>query len=205
MFVCNSSFQKMTPDKNSGTEKHAQYTLLRDGLKDYKHRRVRLFQEIFPSYEYIKKFLMSILTVVRRSGLDLGSRVLVGVVIGSVLGVVFGERITVVQPVGDIFIRLLVLTAIPLAFFNLLAGLTALSDGRTFGRLAKKIIGYYVLTDLVAVSLGLSAMVLFQPGVEMELAEQVKEEVGTVPSVVDVFVGMISTNVFQAFTEGNVM
>lgn len=137
--------------------------------------------------------------------MGLGNKILLGVVVGAVLGAVVGERITVVQPVGDLFIRLLVLAAIPLVFFNLLAGLTALSDVRTFGRLAKKIISYYVLTDLVAVSLGLAAMALLQPGVGMELTEQVKDTVGTVPSVVDVFVGIIPTNMFQAFTEGNVM
>ena len=148
---------------------------------------------------------MSILSTMRRFSMGLGNKILLGVVVGAVLGAVVGERITVVQPVGDLFIRLLVLAAIPLVFFNLLAGLTALSDVRTFGRLAKKIISYYVLTDLVAVSLGLAAMALLQPGVGMELTEQVKDTVGTVPSVVDVFVGIIPTNMFQAFTEGNVM
>ena len=137
--------------------------------------------------------------------MGLGNKILLGVVVGAVLGAVVGERITVVQPVGDLFVRLLVLAAIPLVFFNLLAGLTALSDVRTFGRLAKKIISYYVLTDLVAVALGLAAMALLQPGVGMKLTEEVQDTVGTVPSVVDVFVGIIPTNMFQAFTEGNVL
>lgn len=137
--------------------------------------------------------------------MGLGSQILLGVVVGAVLGTVVGERITVVQPVGDLFVRLLVLAAIPLVFFNLLAGLTALSDVRTFGRLAKKIISYYVLTDLVAVALGLAAMALLQPGVGMKLTEEVQDTVGTVPSVVDVFVGIIPTNMFQAFAEGNVL
>ena len=145
------------------------------------------------------------LSTIRRSGMGLGSQILLGVVVGAVLGTVVGERITVVQPVGDLFVRLLVLAAIPLVFFNLLAGLTALSDVRTFGRLAKKIISYYVLTDLVAVALGLAAMALLQPGVGMKLTEEVQDTVGTVPSVVDVFVGIIPTNMFQAFAEGNVL
>ncbi len=145
------------------------------------------------------------LSTIRRSGMGLGSQILLGVVVGAVLGAVVGERIAVVQPVGDLFVRLLVLAAIPLVFFNLLSGLTALSDVRTFGRLAKKIISYYVLTDLVAVALGLAAMALLQPGVGMKLTEQVQDTVGTVPSVVDVFVGIIPTNMFQAFTEGNVL
>ena len=135
----------------------------------------------------------------------LGTRILIGMVVGSVLGVVLGERVAVIQPVGDLFIRLLVLAAIPLVFFNLLAGLTALSDVRTFGRLASKIMSYYVVTDVIALSLGLGAMWLLRPGVGMQLTEQVDGTVGSVPSVAEVLLGMVPTNVFAAFAQGNVV
>ena len=141
----------------------------------------------------------------RRSGIGLGTRIFIGMVLGSVLGATVGARVAVIEPIGDLFIRLLVLAAIPLVFFNLLAGLTALSDVRTFGRLAGKIMSYYVVTDLVALSLGLTAIALFRPGVGMQLTEQVEGTVGTVPSIGDVLLGMVPTNVFQAFAEGNVI
>jgi Na+/H+-dicarboxylate symporter len=126
-------------------------------------------------------------------------------VVGSALGAFLGEQVEVVQPIGDLFIRMLVLAAVPLVFFNLLAGLTALSDVRIFGRLAGKIMSYYVVTDLVAISLGISAMALLRPGVGMQLSEQVEGPVGTVPSIAEVLLGMVPTNVFQAFVEGNVV
>lgn len=135
----------------------------------------------------------------------LGTRILVGMLVGSVLGAVFGESITVVEPLGDLFIRLLVLAAIPLVFFNLLAGLTALADVRTFGRLAGRIMSYYVVTDVVALCLGIGAMLLLKPGVGMTLTEQVEGTVGTVPSLADVLLGMVPTNVFRAFADGNVV
>lgn len=126
-------------------------------------------------------------------------------IVGSALGALVGERIAVVQPIGDLFIRLLIMAAIPLVFFNLLAGLTALSDVRTFGRLAGKIMTYYVVTDLVALALGMGAMAILRPGVGMELTEQVQGTVGTVPSIGDVLLGMVPTNIFQAFSAGNVV
>jgi Na+/H+-dicarboxylate symporter len=132
-------------------------------------------------------------------------QIFVGMVVGSVVGAVLGERVTVLQPVGDLFIRLLVLVAIPLVFFNLLAGLTALSDVRTFGRLAAKIMSYYVVTDLVALSLGVLAVALLRPGVGMQLTEQVEGTVGAVPSIGEVLLGMVPSNVFRAFADGNVV
>jgi Na+/H+-dicarboxylate symporter len=137
--------------------------------------------------------------------LGLGTQILLGMVVGSLLGGALGERVSVVEPLGDLFIRLLVLAAIPLVFFNLLAGLTALTDVRTFGRLAGKIMGYYVTTDVIALCLGLGAMAVLQPGVGMQLTEEVDAAVGAVPSVPDVLLGMIPTNVFAAFSEGNVV
>lgn len=137
--------------------------------------------------------------------MGLGTQIFIGMIVGSVLGAALGDRVAVLQPIGDLFIRLLVLAAIPLVFFNLLAGLTALSDVRTFGRLAGKIMSFYVVTDLVALSLGLGAMALLRPGVGMQLTEQVEGTVGAVPSIGDVLLGMVPTNVFRAFAEGNVV
>lgn len=132
-------------------------------------------------------------------------QILLGMVVGSALGALFGERIVMLQPLGDLFIRLLVLAAIPLVFFNLLAGLTALSDVRTFGRLAGKIMSYYVVTDVLALCLGIGAMMVLRPGVGMQLTEQVDGVVGAVPSLADVLLGMVPANMFRAFAEGNVV
>ena len=141
----------------------------------------------------------------RGYGIGLGTQILIGMSVGSALGVFLGEQVEVIQPIGDLFIRMLVLAAVPLVFFNLLAGLTALSDVRMFGRLAGKIMSYYVITDLVAISLGIGAMAILRPGVGMQLSEQVEGPVGAVPSVAEVLLGMVPTNVFQAFAEGNVV
>ena len=141
----------------------------------------------------------------RGHGIGLGTQILIGMGVGSALGVFLGEQVEVIQPIGDLFIRMLVLAAVPLVFFNLLAGLTALSDVRMFGRLAGKIMSYYVITDLIAISLGIGAMAILRPGVGMQLSEQVEGPVGAVPSVAEVLLGMVPTNVFQAFAEGNVV
>lgn len=139
----------------------------------------------------------------RRIGL--GSQILIGMAVGSVLGVALGDAVGVLQPIGDVFIRMLVLAAIPLVFFNLLTGLTALSDVKTFGRLAGKTMTYYVSTDVLALLLGLGATAVLRPGVGMQLIGQVDGPVGTVPSIAEVLLGMIPRNVFAAFTEGNVV
>lgn len=140
-----------------------------------------------------------------RKGMGLGTRILLGMVVGALAGAFLGERVVLVEPVGSLFIRLLVLAAIPLVFFNLLAGLTALTDVRTFGRLAGKIMSYYVTTDVLALCLGMGAMAILRPGVGMELTEEVDGVVGSVPSVAEVLLGLFPSNVVEAFAQGNVV
>lgn len=149
-----------------------------------------------------------------------GTRILIGMAAGVVLGAIMGERVAALQPVGDLFINLLILAAVPLVFFNLLAGLTALADTRTLGRLAGKTLGYYLTTDVVALVLGLGAAGLLRPGVGMSLTGQGAGtvgadpvgagavgagQVGEVPGIAEVLLGMIPTNVFRAFSDGNVV
>ena len=134
----------------------------------------------------------------------LGTRILIGMVAGAAAGTLLGDAVTRIEPVGDAFIRLLVLAAVPLVFFNLLAGLTALTDVRTFGRLAAKITAYYAVTTILALLLGLAAMRLIRPGVGMRLTEPVEGAIGEVPALGDVIMDLLPTNAVQAFAEGNV-
>jgi len=125
-------------------------------------------------------------------------------VLGGALGAVVGERVGLIEPVGTVFIHLLMMAAIPLVFFNLLAGVTSLTDVRTLGRLAGKTAGYFAATTVVAILLGMGSMALLRPGVGMSLTASLDREPGAVPSVVEILVSLIPTNVFAAFAEGNV-
>jgi Na+/H+-dicarboxylate symporter len=136
--------------------------------------------------------------------LSLGTKILLYMVLGVALGALAGERATVLQPLGDLFIRLLMMTVIPLVFFNLLAGLTSLTDVRALGRLGGKILLYYLFTTVLALTLGMTVMHLLKPGAGWQLTEEVDTTLGQVPSVTDVFLGLVPSNVFEALSTGNV-
>lgn len=136
--------------------------------------------------------------------LSLGTRILIWMILGAVAGAVFGERAEVVAPLGELFIRLLLLAAVPLVFFNLLSGLTSLSDVRTVGRVGVRILAFYFSTMIVALILGLLSMHAFKPGVGMTLREEHSGPVGEVPRVIDVLMDMVPQNIFRAFVDAKV-
>ena len=136
--------------------------------------------------------------------LSLGVKILIFMVVGGVAGIIAGERAQVVQPLGDLFIRLLMMAVIPLIFFNLLAGLTSLTDLKALGRLGGKIIIFYLTTTVVALTVGLTVANVLKPGVGMQITEQVDPSFGEAPRVMDVLLGLIPDNVFHALASGNV-
>ena len=135
---------------------------------------------------------------------SLGVRILLFMALGVVAGLIWGPRTRLVEPVGEIFIRLLMMSAVPLVFFNLLAGLSALDDVRRFGRLAGKVLAYFVCTTGFAVVLGLVAASVLRPGEGMRTSESVGDTVGAVPSLAQVVIDMVPANVVEAFATGRI-
>lgn len=136
--------------------------------------------------------------------LSLGVRILIWMVIGIAAGAIFGERATVLAPIGDLFIRLLIMAAVPLVFFNLVAGLSSLSGLDSLGRLGGRIVSFYLSTMILAMVLGLVTMNILQPGVGMTLKADPAADVGTVPKITEVIMDLVPQNVFRAFADGKV-
>ncbi len=141
----------------------------------------------------------------RYFGISLASRILLWMMIGVVVGLGLGEQAQSVKFLGDIFIKLLLMAAIPLVFFNLLAGLTAMGDIQTFGKVGVKVLAFYLVTTTIAMTLGILIMTWFGAGRGMTLTEEPPENIGAMPDLRDLFMEMIPDNIFQSFAEGNLV
>lgn len=135
---------------------------------------------------------------------SLGLKILIWMVFGVIAGVVFGEQATIVAPIGDLFIRLLIMAAVPLVFFNLIAGITSLANISVLGRLGVRTFAYYLTTTAMALALGLGMAHIFKPGEGMQLTEEVSQDFGDVPSVAEVILNLFPENIFRSFAEGNI-
>jgi len=142
--------------------------------------------------------------VIRYKNLSLASKILLYMIFGVIIGLIFGQKATVLQPLGDLFIRLLMMAAIPLVFFNLLAGLSSLTDIRIVGRIGVKIMAYYLLTTAFAVTIGITMMNIVKPGVGITLTGKVSQEIGTIPKVTEIILDLVPKNIFASFSSGNV-
>jgi Na+/H+-dicarboxylate symporter len=97
------------------------------------------------------------------------------IIIGLVLGLVFGLvviktsipnafTLDYIKPIGTIFINSLKMIAVPLVLASLIVGVSNLGDISKLSRIGGKTIGAYLCTTILAVTIGLVLVNVFQPG-----------------------------------------
>ncbi len=136
--------------------------------------------------------------------LKLWHKVLIGMLLGMLVGHVYGEDAVILQPIGAVFINLIKMVVIPLIFFSILNGVASVSDASAFGRIGLKALVTYASTTVFAVVIGLTFANIFQPGVgvNIDLSQSVETEVASKP-LIDILVALIPQNPFKAMADAN--
>ncbi|MCK5401824.1 MAG: dicarboxylate/amino acid:cation symporter [Flavobacteriaceae bacterium] len=103
--------------------------------------------------------------------LELHWKILIGMVLGLLFGFVMlqidgGKEFSAdwIKPLGTIFVKLLKLIAIPLILASLIKGISDLKDISKFKRIGIRTIITYVITTVIAISIGLLLVNVLQPG-----------------------------------------
>ena len=84
-----------------------------------------------------------------------------GIIVGSVFGLVFGEKVLVIKPIGDIFLNLLFTAIIPLIFFTIASSIASLERTEKLGRLFVIMIAVFLGTILISAVVMIAAVYLF--------------------------------------------
>ncbi len=119
------------------------------------------------------------------------------------------------KPVGDIFIRLLNMIAVPLVLASLIVGAASLTDIKHIAKIGGKTLGFYALTAVVAIIIGLTFANLIQPGHMMDPAAKErllstyqddaksKIEQNISFDMVDFAVNIVPKNPFKSIADGD--
>ncbi|WP_235832023.1 dicarboxylate/amino acid:cation symporter [Ancylomarina longa] len=97
-------------------------------------------------------------------------KILIGMILGIIAGLIavfFNlQKFTFdwIKPWGDIFLNLLKLIAVPLIFVSLVKGISSLSNISKLSRIGLKTVSLYLVSTIIAVSLGLLLVNYIKPG-----------------------------------------
>lgn len=112
----------------------------------------------------------------RPRGMALHTRILIGLVAGAVAGFIAsatlgadhpGVQWTVrhlAQPIGGLFVRLLLMVVVPLVFSALVVGVAGVGDIRKLGRVGFKSLVYTLVVSAISVVIGITLANTIRPG-----------------------------------------
>ncbi|MCL6587022.1 MAG: cation:dicarboxylase symporter family transporter [Anoxybacillus sp.] len=149
--------------------------------------------------------------------IGLAWQIFIGLLLGIAVGAAFygnPEVATYLQPVGDIFLRLIKMIVIPIVISSLIVGVANVGDIKKLGKLGGKTILYFEIITTIAIVVGLLAANLFHPGtgVNMKTLEKtdIQAYVDTTHevqshSMIDTVVNIVPKNIFEALSTGNML
>ena len=141
--------------------------------------------------------------------LELYWKVFIGMGAGIIYALLLGERAMNVAPIGDMFMRLLKMVIIPLIFFSITSGVAGIGELKGLGRVGAKTFGYYFLTSMLAIIIGLSFTNLIQPGVGVDISSGTQDfdpsSLSQPGSLGSILIRMIPTNPIEAAANGDVL
>lgn len=137
---------------------------------------------------------------------NLLTQILIAFIVAIILGLVFGQSIEVLQPLGDLFLRLIKLIIVPLVLSTLVIGIASIGDIRSLGRVGSKTIVYYLVTTAIAIIIGLILAFIISPGKGLSIETPTEEiEVNESEGFVQTFLNIVPENPMLALTEGNIL
>lgn len=156
--------------------------------------------------------------------MKLHTKIVVGLILGGTAGVLanvlapgapwvawVGDNLA--QPVGQIFLRILLMTVVPLVFCSLALGVAGLGDTRRVGRVGGRTIAYFLVSTALAAALGIILVNLVHPGAGLDptvraqlmatyqsQAQGIQAGMSTKPGI-DMLVNIVPRNPIKAAAE----
>ncbi|GEB30802.1 MULTISPECIES: cation:dicarboxylate symporter family transporter [Brevibacillus] len=151
----------------------------------------------------------------KRFGLAI--QIVLGLILGILVGAIFYGNpavATYLQPIGDVFLRLIKMIVVPIVIATLIVGVAGVGDIKKLGKIGGKTILYFEIVTTIAIVVGLLAANLFQPGVGVDMSHLTKTDIHTYVetaettqshSMIDTFVNIVPKNIFDAIVRGDML
>src|SRR5688572_24199146 len=115
-------------------------------------------------------------------GMALHTKILIGLLIGVVAGILVNQILggdhskviwivdNITNPVGQLFLRLLLMIVVPLVFSSLVVGVAGIGDIRKLGRVGVKSFGYCLVISAISAVIGITLANTIRPGERIDPA-----------------------------------
>ena len=150
-----------------------------------------------------------------KKSLNLGVKILIGLVAGIVVGAIFWAVMGAeaagaftakyIKPFGDIFVNLLKFIVVPLVLLSIMDGVISMGDIHKVGKIGWKTVAYFLVTTAIACVIGLVVANLFKGAFPvLELAEDAAYEAKS-SNLMDTLVNIFPNNAIAPLSNASML
>ncbi len=166
------------------------------------------------------KFHMQVL-IALGLGLKRNWHIFAGLILGVIVGVWLHNSpspviMTTLTFIGQVFIRLIQMVVIPLVISAIVIGITSIGDSKQLGKLGTKMIFYYTIITVAAVSIGTVLALLLKPGlgaahyINIDTAIDIQSQVAATietqkGNLLNIVLGFIPKNPLASIASGDMV
>lgn len=132
-------------------------------------------------------------------------KILIGLVLGAITGIILGPYSVYLKPLGTIFLNMINMIIILLIFSSMAVGVTSIHDPKKLGRVGGKTLGIYLTMTVIAILIGIVTANLFHVGEGMNLVATQPVDAAKTPSIADIFLSIVPSNPIAAMANNNIL
>ncbi|MGO1470459.1 MAG: dicarboxylate/amino acid:cation symporter [Tissierella sp.] len=114
---------------------------------------------------------------------------LTGIIVGSIIGIVFGEKAKILSPLGDIFINMMFTAVVPLVFLSISSAVGNMMNMKRLGKILGSMFSVFIITGAIAAVIIITTVKVFPPaeGVNIAMEATSLEEINIGDTIVNAF------------------
>jgi Na+/H+-dicarboxylate symporter len=135
-----------------------------------------------------------------------GTQCMLALALGVLFGIVSSSQLLeYFAPIGDLYLKLLKLTIVPLTFSTIVASFAQYENFALMKRLILNTLMWFLITAIFASSIGIAVASLTNVGSTLSVTLGNNQQLNSMPSILSTFMDMVPTNIIGQIAAGKVI
>lgn len=159
--------------------------------------------------------------MIKKFKITLAWKIFFALNLGIILGIALHDQIelkdwivtTVLEPSGEIFIRMIKMIVVPIVMATLIVGIAGIGDIKKLGSIGLKTIIYFEIITTIAIILGVALANLFHPGCGIDMSVLSKTDISMYEqttsaiqsNLTDTVLSLIPSNIIDSMAKGDML
>jgi Na+/H+-dicarboxylate symporter len=136
------------------------------------------------------------------------------IMLGGIIGVIFGTKTSILKPFGDLFLNLMFMIIVPLVFFSVTSSIANMKGMKRLGKIMGSIVIVFLSTAFIAAIIGLIGALIVNPtkGIDYSIIKKIIKEIPSTSEkvkqfgIAQQFVNTVTVSDFAAlFSKSNML